>query len=53
MKVSADIAKAKAGAASLPKQGASGLEVVFYPDDWVYDGSYAEQWLASGIARTR
>lgn len=46
VKVSADIGKAKAAAASLAKQGPSGLEVVFYPDDWVYDGRYANNgWL--------
>lgn len=41
-----DSAKAKTAAASLAKQGASGLEVVFYPDYWMYDGSYLNNgWL--------
>jgi molybdopterin-containing oxidoreductase family iron-sulfur binding subunit len=41
-----DSAKVKASAASLAKQGATGLEVVFYPDYWMYDGSYLNNgWL--------
>ncbi len=45
VKVSANVAQAKAAAAALPKAG-SGLEVVFYPDDWMYDGTHANNgWL--------
>jgi MoCo/4Fe-4S cofactor protein with predicted Tat translocation signal len=43
VKVSLDAAKVKAATASLSKSG-SGLEVVFYPDPWMYDGS----WLNNG-----
>jgi len=46
VKVSADPAKAKAAAAQLPKGPASGLEVVFYPDSYLYDGAWANNaWL--------
>jgi molybdopterin-containing oxidoreductase family iron-sulfur binding subunit len=41
-----DSAKVKTAAASVAKQGATGLEVVFYPDYWMYDGSYLNNgWL--------
>jgi molybdopterin-containing oxidoreductase family iron-sulfur binding subunit len=41
-----DSAKVKTSTASLAKQGATGLEVVFYPDYWMYDGSYLNNgWL--------
>jgi molybdopterin-containing oxidoreductase family iron-sulfur binding subunit len=41
-----DSAKVKTAAASFAKQGATGLEVVFYPDYWMYDGSYLNNgWL--------
>jgi MoCo/4Fe-4S cofactor protein with predicted Tat translocation signal len=44
VKASVDVAKVKA--ASAPKPAGTGLEVVFYPDYWMYDGSYLNNgWL--------
>jgi molybdopterin-containing oxidoreductase family iron-sulfur binding subunit len=43
VKASLDTAKVRAAA---PPQGANGLEVVFYPDYWMYDGTYLNNgWL--------
>jgi molybdopterin-containing oxidoreductase family iron-sulfur binding subunit len=45
-KASLDAAKVKAAVAALPAPPSSGLEVVFYPDSWMYDGSWANNgWL--------
>jgi MoCo/4Fe-4S cofactor protein with predicted Tat translocation signal len=46
VKVSLNAASVKSAAVTLPKKGASGLEVVFYPDYWMYDGRHANNgWL--------
>ncbi len=46
VKAAPDVAKVKAAIAQFPKQGAPALEVVFYPDAYLYDGSYANNaWL--------
>ena len=46
VKVSFDSAKVTEAAAALSPQGPTGLEVVFYPDYWMYDGSWANNgWL--------